>query len=207
MKTWMMVLGMSICLAGCDKKVEKQEEVTPSEFKNLLMMDEVHREAYESDVTYQVGDPVIFLDDSGVLWQVTLTSYEVVKDRYAASKEALVLHFNYRYLLKDFEMNETVMPVSIPTVFYEKWALKPQSLAEAKIAYQFGEYEKSPHILYEPVINQEVTCQLVQLKPNKEQNCFSYYSYAGEGNYLISFEGNKKERFNYSLDIKLESNF
>ncbi len=76
MKTWMMVLGMSICLAGCDKKVEKQEEVTPSEFKNLLMMDEVHREAYESDVTYQVGDPVIFLDDSGVLWQVTLTSYE-----------------------------------------------------------------------------------------------------------------------------------
>ena len=208
MKAWMIILLGLMNLIGCSKKIEKSEEnTTITDSEPLLIMDEIQRADYESDKTYQVGDPIVFLDESGVLWQVTLTSYEVIKDVHAPSKEALVLHFNYRYLLKDFNMTEMLMPVETPTVFYDSWALKPQSLAEAKIAYQFGDYEKSPHILYEPIMNNEVTCQLVQLKSDREQNCFNYYSYAGEGNYLISFEGNKKERFNYLIDISSESNF
>ena len=54
----------------------------------------------------------------------------------------------------------------IRLVFYQDIALKPQSLAEATIAYNIGNYAKSPHILYEPIVNDEMICKLVYLQAN-----------------------------------------
>lgn len=44
-------------------------------------------------------------------------------------------------------------------------------------------------------------CKLVHLKPNTDQNCFSYYSYAGPGEYLISFEDRMGQHFNYVITV------
>ncbi|WP_235070109.1 hypothetical protein [Turicibacter sp. TJ11] len=206
MKRFVMIFVVVICLCGCNKKSTVIVHETDINSQRLLILDEVNREDYETSEVYALGDPLVFLAGSNndLLWQVTLTGYEVVEDRYEKVKKALVLHFNYRYLMQEFLMMQTLNPLISPTVFYHETALKQQSLAEATIAYNLGNYANSPHILYEPVVNNEMICQLVYLKPNSEQNCFSYYSYAGEGDYLISFETASGEHVNYLVQVKEE---
>ena len=157
MKRWIVILMLGIYLCGCEKKSEPINDEVSEEHQRLLIMDEVNREDYESNRFYAMGDPVVFLsgDQNEVLWQVTLTDYEVIQDSHEGFKKALVLHFNYRYFMPEFIMSQTLQSVVHPTVFYQDIALKPQSLAEATIAYNIGNYAKSPHILYEPIVNDE----------------------------------------------------
>ena len=204
MKRWIVILMLGIYLCGCEKKSEPINDEVSEEHQRLLIMDEVNREDYESNRFYAMGDPVVFLsgDQNDVLWQVTLTDYEVIQDSHEGFKKALVLHFNYRYFMPEFIMSQTLQSVVHLTVFYQDIALKPQSLAEATIAYNIGNYAKSPHILYEPIVNDEMICKLVYLQANTDQSCFNYYSYAGPGEYLISFESGKGEHFNYMINVK-----
>ena len=204
MKRFVVVFMLGICLCGCSKKSTPFVQKTKDYHQRLLILDEMNREDYETSQVYTIGDPLIFLagDNNDILWQVTLTGYEVIEDSYDKAKKALVLHFNYRYFMQEFIMSQFLQPVVHPTIFYNEIALKPQSLAEATIAYNLGDYANSPHILYEPVVNDEMVCQLVYLKSNTEQNCFNYYSYAGPGEYLISFESGKGEHFNYMINVK-----
>lgn len=204
MKRFVVVFMLGICLCGCSKKSTPFVQKTKDYHQRLLILDEMNREDYEMSQVYTIGDPLIFLagDNNDILWQVTLTGYEVIEDSYDKAKKALVLHFNYRYFMQEFIMSQFLLPVVHPTIFYNEIALKPQSLAEATIAYNLGDYANSPHILYEPVVNDEMVCQLVYLKSNTEQNCFNYYSYAGEGDYLISFETGEGDHFNYLIEVK-----
>ena len=204
MKRFVVVFMLGICLCGCNKKSTLFVQKTEDYHQRLLILDEMNREDYETSQVYTIGDPLIFLagDNNDILWQVTLTGYEVIEDSYDKAKKALVLHFNYRYFMQEFIMSQFLLPVVHPTIFYNEIALKPQSLAEATIAYNLGDYANSPHILYEPVVNDEMVCQLVYLKSNTEQNCFNYYSYAGEGDYLISFETGEGDHFNYLIEVK-----
>ena len=204
MKRFVVVFMLGICLCGCSKKSTLFVQKTEDYHQRLLILDEMNREDYETSQVYTIGDPLIFLagDNNDILWQVTLTGYEVIEDSYDKAKKALVLHFNYRYFMQEFIMSQFLLPVVHPTIFYNEIALKPQSLAEATIAYNLGDYANSPHILYEPVVNDEMVCQLVYLKSNTEQNCFNYYSYAGEGDYLISFETGEGDHFNYLIEVK-----
>ena len=202
MKHWVVMLVLGVWISGCQKSTpSSQEEETV--FHKLLILDEINREDYESEDVYHLGDPLVFMSEeqNPLLWQVILKSYDVIQDPYEESKKALVLHFNYRYFIQDFMVTNSLQSVIHPTVFFDDIALKRQSLAEAKIAYRLGNYENSPHILYEPVVNQETICKLVHLKPNTEQNCFSYYSYAGPGEYLISFEDGMGQHFNYVITV------
>ncbi len=203
MKQWMMILMLEACLCGCSKRVDIVLDDLEEDYQQLLIIDELNREDYESDQVYSLGDPIVFLggEQKGVLWQVTLNDYEIVEDSNDEFKQALILHFNYRYLLPDLVISQMLQPVIQPVVFYQDIALKTQSLAEATVAYNLGNYEASPHILYEPVVNDEIICKLVYLKANTEQNCFSYYSYAGPGEYLISFETSEGEFINYVIDV------
>ncbi len=204
MKRFVVVFMLGICLCGCSKKSTPFVQKTEDYHQRLLILDEMNREDYETSQVYTIGDPLIFLagDNNDILWQVTLTGYEVIEDSYDKAKKALVIHFNYRYFMQEFIMSQFLLPVVHPTIFYNEIALKPQSLAEATIAYNLGDYANSPHILYEPVVNDEMVCQLVYLKSNTEQNCFNYYSYAGEGDYLISFETGEGDHFNYLIEVK-----
>lgn len=204
MKRFVVVFMLGICLCGCSKKSTPFVQKTKDYHQQLLILDETNREDYETSQVYTIGDPLIFLagDNNDILWQVTLTGYEVIEDSYDKAKKALVLHFNYRYFMQEFIMSQFLLPVVHPTIFYNEIALKPQSLAEATIAYNLGDYANSPHILYEPVVNDEMVCQLIYLKSNTEQNCFNYYSYAGEGEYLISFETGEGDHFNYLIEVK-----
>lgn len=204
MKRFVVVFMLGICLCGCSKKSTPFVQKTKDYHQRLLILDELNREDYETSQVYTIGDPLIFLagDNNDILWQVTLTGYEVIEDSYDKAKKALVLHFNYRYFMQEFIMSQFLLPVVHPMIFYNEIALKPQSLAEATIAYNLGDYANSPHILYEPVVNDEMVCQLIYLKSNTEQNCFNYYSYAGEGEYLISFETGEGDHFNYLIEVK-----
>lgn len=204
MKRFVVVFMLGICLCGCSKKSTPFVQKTKDYHQRLLILDEMNREDYETSQVYTIGDPLIFLagDNNDILWQVTLTGYEVIGDSYDKAKKALVLHFNYRYFMQEFIMSQFLLPAVHPTIFYNEIALKPQSLAEATIAYNLGDYANSPHILYEPVVNDEMVCQLIYLKSNTEQNCFNYYSYAGEGEYLISFETGEGDHFNYLIEVK-----
>lgn len=61
MKAWMIILLGLMNLIGCSKKIEKSEEnTTITDSEPLLIMDEIQRADYESDKTYQVGDPIVF---------------------------------------------------------------------------------------------------------------------------------------------------
>lgn len=204
MKRWMGIFMLVICLSGCKKESDPIYYEGEGNHQQLLILDEMNREDYETDQVYSIGDPLVFLsgDENDILWQVILTDYEIIDDRYDSSKKALVFHFNYRYFMQEFMMSQSLQSVIHPTVFYNDIALKPQSLAEATIAYNLGNYANSPHILYEPVVNNEMICKLVYLKANTDQTCFSYYSYAGAGDYLISFKNARGERFNYVVTIK-----
>ena len=100
MKRFVMIFVVVICLCGCNKKSTVIVHETDINSQRLLILDEVNREDYETSEVYALGDPLVFLAGSNndLLWQVTLTGYEVVEDRYEKAKKALVLHFNYRYL-------------------------------------------------------------------------------------------------------------
>ena len=174
MKRWIVILMLGIYLCGCEKKSEPINDEVSEEHQRLLIMDEVNREDQESNRFYAMGDPVVLLSGD----------------------------FNYRYFMPEFIMSQTLQSVVHPTVFYQDIALKPQSLAEATIAYNIGNYAKSPHILYEPIVNDEMICKLVYLQANTDQSCFNYDSYAGPGEYLISFESGKGEHFNYMINVK-----
>jgi len=202
MKLWVVMLVLGVWISGCEKSTPSFEE-GETVYHKLLILDEIKREDYESEDVYHLGDPLVFMSEeqNPLLWQVVLNSYDVIQDPYEESKKALVLHFNYRYFIQDFMVTNSLQSVIHPTVFFDDIALKRQSLAEAKIAYHLGNYENSPHILYEPVVNQETTCKLIHLTPNTEQNCFSYYSYAGPGEYLISFEDGMGQHFNYVIIV------
>ena len=63
-------------------------------------------------------------DQNDVLWQVTLTDYEVIQDSHEGFKKALVLHFNYRYFMPEFIMSQTLQSVVHPTVFYQDICIK-----------------------------------------------------------------------------------
>lgn len=83
MKRWIVILMLGIYLCGCEKKSEPINDEVSEEHQRLLIMDEVNREDYESNRFYAMGDPVVFLsgDQNDVLWQVTLTDYEVIQIR------------------------------------------------------------------------------------------------------------------------------
>ena len=116
MKHWILILVLSVWLSGCQKSIPFSRETV---YHKLLILDELNRENYESEDVYHLGDPLVFMSEEQhpLLWQVILNSYEVIQDRYAASKKALVLHFNYRYFTQDFWDTNSLHQVIHPTVF------------------------------------------------------------------------------------------
>lgn len=148
----------------------------------IYSISDFKRSDFETPPYLIFGESVSIFESGNEIGTVTLDSYEIIQDSNGSNRKGLVLFF--------IETNTGTGPLelgiyqlnrlSLAHVFYEEIYLDIMD-PNAPLEYKVSEpsYEDIKVCGYNTILN-----------PGDSRTCYRYYSYAGEGEYLVSLSTN-----------------
>lgn len=165
------------------------------------------RQIYETKPYLPLGETILIANNGVDVGTVSLERYEVVEDELGSGRKGLVF-----WLTETNTSNDSLEVglyglnmLSSLNVFYNELELKRLSHSMPLEKIEGEDYIKNYHVQFTPSDPTLPSCVDVQtLQPGESRVCYQTYSYAGEGDYLISQA--KDDHFsayqNYLLTLK-----
>lgn len=147
------------------------------------------RHIYETKPYLTLGDAISVANNGLEVGTVSLDRYEVVEDELGSGRKGLVL-----WLTETNTSNDSLEVglyglnlLSSLNVFYNELELKRLSHSMPLEKIEGEDYIKNYHVQFTPLDSTLPSCADVQtLQPGESRVCYQTYSYAGEGDYLVS---------------------
>lgn len=148
------------------------------------------RENYDDESYLTLGESFVVGNSGRMYGKVSLDSYELIEDSNGSGRQALLLWFT--------ETNTDVQAIEVGLygaesmlsahVFYGDLGLQRLSHYQPDTKFFDPDYIENMHVQYgnEDETKPQSCAYSVTLEPGESRSCFSHYSYAGNGEYLIS---------------------
>jgi len=158
--------------------------------KNIHLAGGPDKSYYDNGTYLTLGESFAVGNSEELYGEISLDSFELIEDSNGSGRQALLLWFTETNITDDdIEVGlYGTQSMGSPHVFYEDLNLKRLSHYQPDTKFFDPEYIDNIHVQYgdENETKPQSCAFTTTLKPNESRTCFSHYSYAGKGRYLVS---------------------
>lgn len=185
----------------------ENSDIPTVEKENILIDDYVVMSDLTIDTYLSIGEKstLSYGEDSDGEWEISLDGYFVADDDFGSERKALVLNFTHTNIKSPTSKIEGFFNLMEPDVIYNGMKLGLQDSTETVLHMNEdpSAYENGNRLGYGDYVTESYSCKRVGfVKENQTDSCYTYYSYAGPGEYIIIFEDLKGQKATYKITVE-----